>query len=375
MSDALFEHVSYLSLPNRSDLYRSAISTCVASGSSVADLGCGVGVLGIFCLEAGASHVWGIDNSDAIHLANETIKNNGLEAEYTCIASSTFHAQLPDPVDALICDHVGYFGIDYGIIDMIRDAAKRMLKPGGTIIPESLTLHVAGVNSDHCRDKASAWSKDIIPERFRWIDEQARNTTYSHDFSPEELCSSPAKLGSVKLDADTPDYFSFEAEILVTETGRFDGFAGWFNAHLGGGVWMTNSPLDPESIKRSQAFFPVVEPFEVNEGDVVAVTLRIRPDGNLYAWNVAPPDGATTLKQSNWGSTILTEGDRAIGGSDPVVLNDRVKAQLYILSLVDGKRSGKEIEEIVVRENPDLLPSLEATRDLVRDVLRRSAVS
>ncbi|TRD11652.1 class I SAM-dependent methyltransferase [Erythrobacter insulae] len=370
----LSEHIQYLRLPHRSDLYRAAISRSLPVGSTVADLGCGVGVLGIFCLEAGAAHVWGIDSSDAIHLAKETVRKAGLSERYTCVADTTFYTDLHEPVDALICDHIGYFGIDYGIVDMMRDAASRMLKPGGVLMPDRIRLHLAGVSSDTCLDEASAWSKDGIPDPFHWIDEQARNSKYAHDFAAEELCSDSFELGEIELSDAVSDYFSFTAELLAARACRFDGLAGWFSAHLGGGVWMTNSPLDAQSIKRSQAFFPVTEPFQVEQGDRIGIAFRARSDGQFLAWNVTPPGGAPVQKQSTWANAALAKRDLTSAGNAPIELSEKGTAFAYIVSLVDGQRTAAEIEAEVMRDRPDLMPSDQATRDFVRSVLRRYAV-
>lgn len=375
MTDILSEHIQYLSLPHRSDLYRAAISQSIQAGSSVADLGCGVGVLGIFCLEAGAGHVFGIDNSDAIHLAEETVRRAGLDDRYTCIADSSFHAALDERVDAIVCDHVGYFGIDYGIVDMVRDAARRMLKPGGAIIPDQIQLHIAGVCSDACHDKAAAWSDTAVPQAFRWIDSQARNAKYPHDFDPNELCSDAAEIGAIELNAETPEYFAFNAELTVTRAGRFDGLAGWFNAHLGGGVWMTNSPLEAKSIKRHQAFFPVAQPFDVKVGQRIAIRVKARSDGNFLAWMVTPPDGKAVQKQSTWASTIHSKQDMMVRSTNPVELTSKAQASAYVLSLVDGSRTASEIEEIVMQDRPHLMPSPQATLDFVRNILKHSTSS
>ena len=58
MGDALEEHYSYLSDTNRLARFELAVARAVAAGDSVADIGCGFGVLGLMCLKAGASHVW-----------------------------------------------------------------------------------------------------------------------------------------------------------------------------------------------------------------------------------------------------------------------------------------------------------------------------
>ena len=164
VSSALQEHIEYLSIKGRYELFEAALANVICKGDVVADLGCGVGVLGLQCLHAGAERVFGIDSSDAIHLARETMKRANLSDKYTCIAGSTFDANLEMQVDALVCDHIGYFGFDYGLIDMVRDAASRMLKPNGVIIPDRLKLFVAGASSPNLREMAGAWSACGIPQ-------------------------------------------------------------------------------------------------------------------------------------------------------------------------------------------------------------------
>ena len=78
MASVLEEHIEYLTLPGRNALYAKAISRIIKPGDVVVDLGCGVGVLGLLCLEAGAARVYGIDHSDAIELARETVAKAGL---------------------------------------------------------------------------------------------------------------------------------------------------------------------------------------------------------------------------------------------------------------------------------------------------------
>src|SRR5687768_1417204 len=116
MSAALEEHVGYLSDPVRLKRFERAVAAVVGPGNTVADVGCGFGVLGLLCLKAGASQVWGIDRTDAIEIARETMRRAGLEERYSCVHGASRQVTLPERVDVVICDHVGYFGFDYGII-------------------------------------------------------------------------------------------------------------------------------------------------------------------------------------------------------------------------------------------------------------------
>lgn len=371
VAGAFSEHIQYLTLPGRNALYRQAIESVIRPGDTVADLGCGVGVLGLFCLEAGASHCWGIDSSDAIYLARESMERAGLANRYTSIAESTFRTELPERVDLIICDHVGFMGFDYGIIALMRDARRRFLKPGGKMIPQALELYAAPVMADACRDLAARWGNPLVPPEFRWLEGPNRNNRYSHDFTPEELLGEPAMLGRIDFAEDGPDFFRLGATFRIARAGRFDGFAGWFDCQLAGEVRMTNSPLDPASIRRPQAFFPALESFPVEAGDEVRITLRFRADDTMIAWTIQPPGDAPAHRLSTFNSTVLTPADLVKDPGRPLALNPLGAARAFVLAQVDGERSGEAIIAKVLEERPDLLPTEQAIRDFVKSVLAR----
>ena len=372
MVDTLEEHLSYLQIAGRADLYRAAISDSVAAGDVVADLGCGLGVLGLYCLEAGARHVYGIDHSDAIELARETMARAGLSDRYTCIANSTFRTRLPEPADVLICDHVGYFGMDYGILAMLRDASHRMLTPGGVIVPRAIAPVVAGVSSDACRDLAEEWSAGAIPEVYRWLDCHQRNSKHARFFEPGELCSAPLAFPDIVTGPDIPEFFVMEGKLTATRACRFDGLAGWFDCTLSDGVSMTNAPGVENAIERNQVFLPCADPFDVAPGDSIGVTLKFRIDGDMIAWTVTAPDGdAQTM--STWHSRILTPSDLAANTGKPLGRTSIGEARAKLLELVDGTRTADDIAHSLLAAYPDLFPSEDELRRFVARELASSA--
>lgn len=369
MSEALSEHIEYLTLPGCNARYRQAISQVIQPGDAVADLGCGVGVLGLMCLEAGAARCWGIDSSEAIYLARETMQRAGLADRYTCIADSTFAVDLPQRVDLIICDHVGFAGFDYGIVRLMRDARQRFLKPGGQMIPQAIHLNAAAVSSDACLAKSAAWAADAVPEPYRWLEELGRNVRYSHSYTPEELISGAHRLGTICFADDEPELFRFTASLAITEEGRFDGFAAWFDCDLAEGVVMTNSPLDPASIRRSQAFFPARESFAVRAGDMVEVSLRFRADDNMITWIITPPGGGKPQRLSTFNSRVLTPADLVKEQGRPLALSAYGEARQLVLAMVDGVRTAEDIIAIVLAERPGLFPTEERLREFVTGVL------
>ncbi len=371
MSDVLSEHLSYVSLSGRASLFERAIASTLKEGDVVADLGCGVAVLGLQCLKAGAARVYGIDRSQAIHIAREMAERSGLQDRYLCVSGSTSEVELPERVDMLICDHIGFFGFDYGIVEMLRDAAERFLKPGGKIIPDRLNLTVAGVHSDECRQLVTGWTEADVPVQLHWIADKAANTRHSRSLDASDLCTGPAKLGHIELGSEGPDLYSFTGEIVAERKVRFDGLAGWFDAHLGGDVWMTNSPLSNQSIGRPQAFLPVTDPFDVQAGDRIGIKLRARYEGDLIVWSVQPPNGLPQQEMSTWASMALTPDDLSCLPDAPVSPSARGLAAKRILALLDGTRTAVDIEQIIGREFPEVFPTAAATRQFVRRSLAR----
>ena len=55
----------------------------------------------------------------------------------------------------------------------------------------------------------------------------------------------------------------WRGEAVPPEFHWLDGLAGWFECELAEGVWMTNSPLADNPIRRPQAFLPIGEAMPV----------------------------------------------------------------------------------------------------------------
>ncbi len=306
MSQTFHEHLSYFQLPRRLDLYSDAIARSIKPGDTVADLGCGFGVLGVLCLKHGASHVWGIDESDALHVAREMAQRSGLSAQYTCIAGSSYKTELRQKVDVIICDHIGHFGADYGMIAMLHDAQTRLLKPGGIVIPRELRMEVAAVSSKAYAARVELWNGTGSLPEFHWLREKSANTKHVVDFENDEIVSDARSLGSITLGDEAAEFFHFSATLTVAKDAEMHGLAGWFDCLLGGDVWMNNSPLKESSIGRSQAFLPLEEPIAVSTGDQLAVTVKMRPCDAMLAWTVENvTSGAPIQKMSTWKGAIL----------------------------------------------------------------------
>ncbi len=71
----------------RTNAYRSFIEANIDSfkGRTVLDVGCGTGILSMFCAKAGAKKVFAVEQSAVAIPASENVYRNGLQGVITCV--------------------------------------------------------------------------------------------------------------------------------------------------------------------------------------------------------------------------------------------------------------------------------------------------
>ncbi|MDG4549093.1 MAG: methyltransferase domain-containing protein [Candidatus Contendobacter sp.] len=368
----LEEHLGYVADRIRLEQFRSAIAQVIRAGDRVTDLGCGSGILGLLCLHAGAGRVYGIDSTAMLEVARETFSRAGWTERATLIRGHSHRVELPERVDLVICDHVGYFGFDYDIAHTLQDARRRFLKSGGALIPARIRLQLGAVESENCRNKAEGWRAAGVPAEFHWLRQHTVNARHAVELPPEAVLGAPAGLGDIDLRADHPDFFSWTVELPIERDGVMHGLAGWFECELAENVWMTNSPLAGRRINRHQAFLPIDEAVPVRAGDTVKARVMARPTDHLLAWIVEFPATGRRFGHSTWQGMLLAPEDliRSQPGRVPC-LSREGEARLAVLGYCDGRRTAREVEQAVLREHPNLFPSPEEISRFVAQILGR----
>jgi len=103
----LDEHLGYLADTVRLERFRCAITKAVEPGAIVVDLGCGSGILGLICLQAGAATLIAIDSTEIIEVAREALRRADVVERCVLIRGQSYRVELPTRADVVICDHVG----------------------------------------------------------------------------------------------------------------------------------------------------------------------------------------------------------------------------------------------------------------------------
>ena len=115
----------------------------------VLDVGCGTGILSMFAVQAGASHVYAVDCSSIIDQSIKIIKANGFADKITLIKAKMEDVELPvTSVDIIISEWMGYFLLYESMLNTVLYARDKWLKEDGVVFPDKAVLYICGVEDE-----------------------------------------------------------------------------------------------------------------------------------------------------------------------------------------------------------------------------------
>ena len=378
MSLIVDEHRQFLADRSRVQALRHAIAETVKPGDVVLDLGSGTGILGMLACEAGARRVYSVEQGGMIGLARQVAQANFFDDRIVFIKGLSTRVELPEKVDVAVCDQMGRFGFEAGVIEFFNDARARFLKAAGNLIPRKIEMFLAPVECQTIWNQIEFWNH--LPAGFNFSPARtwAANTAYPIKLEPSQLLGEPGMLCSIDLSHDTPQMLSGTTTLQITRPGTLHGMGGWFSAQLSQNVTMSNSPLIPEPIRRRNVFLPFDHSVAVNKGDSLRIRIHIAPADVLLTWDVevmrASASGENVAKErfrhSTLSGMLLCKEDlERMRPQFIPQLSSWGKARRSILELCNGNISLAQIEEEVYRRHSNLFSSLGEAASFVSEVI------
>ncbi|KAL4879697.1 S-adenosyl-L-methionine-dependent methyltransferase [Aspergillus karnatakaensis] len=267
-------HESMLKDTIRTDSYRDFVyeNKHVFKDKVVLDVGCGTGILSMFCAKAGARKVISVDNSNIIDRAKEIIYENGFGDVITCIRGKIEEVTLPvEKVDIIISEWMGYGLLFEAMFDSVIYARDRYLAPGGLMAPSHATLRIAPLADSELVTSHIGFWHDVYGFNMKSMLTGIYDEALVRTVPPSSLAGESEIFLTLPLHTITVEELSFVKEFQVSlkeDIDSLDGWAVWFDIFF---MPSSESTLPPNAI-----------PSELQKKGIVAFTTG--PDGKETHW-------------------------------------------------------------------------------------------
>lgn len=363
-------HRSMLSDDTRTTAFLKAILETVHPGDVVLDIGTGTGVLASFACMAGARHVYAAEHGPVAELARRVIAANGLSKRVTIIDDWSTSITLDEPADVLITETIGNVGLDEGILGWVIDARKRLLKPDARLVPLTVDVVIAPVESPSAFRQIERWSPQLHSLDFSPVREVAANTIYWAEISPAGVLAEPAVAISVDLATVTRRSATGSATFTTTRDGVIHGIGGWFRSRLSPSVTLDT---DPPIAARSwnNGFFPLGHPVTVAAGEHLTAILGVADNGATWEWSLAPTSttGDAVVQHTGRGDLLRATGLLPLDHRPQPTEDGAIDA--FVIGLINGHATLAEIATGLRSGYPDRFPSDRQAAAHAEDVIVR----
>jgi len=287
-------HVPMMNERHRNQAYYDGLESVVTPEKVVFEIGTGSGLLAMMAARIGARKIF---TCEAVGLIAETakkiIKRNGYHEQITVLAKSSHLVQLesdlPARADILVHEIFSSELLGEHVLPAIEDAKRRLLKPGGDVLPSAASIMIALVGGDELgKDLHAGKSFGFDLGDFNAIQPKKR-PLYREDLAPILMSS---EVEAFRFDFYRGSVFPPEKkmiEMTATEEGCCYGLIQWIRLDLNEDVRFENHPSQPGRISNWQhTIYGFGQPIVLRKGLVVSVAAmhdRSRP------WFELIPDG------------------------------------------------------------------------------------
>uniref|UniRef100_A0AAZ3QFB7 Histone-arginine methyltransferase CARM1 n=1 Tax=Oncorhynchus tshawytscha TaxID=74940 RepID=A0AAZ3QFB7_ONCTS len=219
---------------------------------------CLIGILSFFAAQAGARKVYAVEASTMAQHAEVLVNTNHLGDRVVVIPGKVEEVTLPEQVDIIISEPMGYMLFNERMLESYLHA-KKFLKPSGKMFPTIGDVHLAPFTDEQLYmeqfTKANFWYQpsfhgvDLSALRGAAVDEYFRQPIVD-TFDIRILMAKSVKYTVNFLEAKEEDLYRIEIpfKFHMMHSGLVHGLAFWFDVAFMGSmvtVWLSTAPTEP----------------------------------------------------------------------------------------------------------------------------------
>jgi protein arginine N-methyltransferase 1 len=286
MCHTLEYHERMLSDVARNRPFYNALKKRVTAGMTVLDIGSGTGVWAVFAAKLGAKKVVAVEKEELlIPIIENLVKENRVQDRVEVVEGDSREIKLKGKFDLIVSETIGNQGFDEHIVSIMLDARKRFLKPGGVIIPGTVSLFIAPAHFKKPYKKLPSG----VPMQSNYL--ELLNMNMLKRINGKEslkIISKPVELARVDLMAikTPPDLANLSARWTIKDTTAINCFVIWAESVLTEGVKIKTS----DTSSWTPILYPV-KPFKSKKG---RLDLKLAvSDENVFWIATLSHDGAS----------------------------------------------------------------------------------
>ena len=268
----------------RCQAFRQALIETITPESVVLDIGAGTGILSLFAAQAGAKSVYAVERTEVARFAAQLVADNGYSDRVQIYHGDVEDLELPEKVDIIVSEWLGGYGIDENLLPIVVQARDRWLKPGGVMIPGTMTSWIAPAYDAYLDDDIDFWTNRPYGLNFSAVarDLWSRTESGCHHITDKHLPCPGQMMWAIDAHTCTVDQangtYETELEFISTRNGAINVLASWFETMSGKNVVLSNGPSHPDT-HWGRTVFPLGK------------TIPIRPETRMKIHFIHHPHG------------------------------------------------------------------------------------
>ena len=231
--------------------YRDAIqkNPSLVRGKVVLDVGCGTGILSMFAAKCGARKVYAVEKSSIVEYARQIVAENGFSNIITIYQGSMEEIDLPEKVDLIISEWMGYSLLYESMLPSVISARDRFMNPNGTMFPSHASIFIAGIHDPKYRSKKINFWNNVYGFDYSPIKEWALLEPLVETVPNDVIMTHDRLLINLNLNKCTIEDLSIvtDFELTSNQPCTIDGLVLWFSVYFRGGEQTIELSTSPHS--------------------------------------------------------------------------------------------------------------------------------